>query len=186
MAKDTRQNMIERAAILLATKGLQGTSFSEVLGASGAPRGSLYYHFPDGKDELVLEAIRHAGSNALEAMKSARGRPADEVAQLFLSLWRTLLVRTEFHAGCAVAAVTIASSSARVVTEAASIFRSWRQTLGDLLAEGGIPFDRAPAMAATLIAASEGATIVSRAERNLEPFDLVAEETVRAVRAAIA
>jgi len=61
MARDTRQKMIERAAILLAQKGLQGASFSEVLEASGAPRGSLYHHFPGGKDELVLAAVALAG-----------------------------------------------------------------------------------------------------------------------------
>ncbi len=53
-ASDIKQRMIEQAVILLAKKGLQGASFSEMLQASSAPRGSLYHHFPGGKDELVL------------------------------------------------------------------------------------------------------------------------------------
>ena len=50
--------MIEAAMYLIASKGVQATSFADVLKASGAPRGSVYHHFPGGKDELVLAAER--------------------------------------------------------------------------------------------------------------------------------
>ncbi len=43
-----KQRMIREAALALARKGLQRASFAEVLEASGAPRGSLYHHFPGG------------------------------------------------------------------------------------------------------------------------------------------
>src|ERR1700748_498529 len=99
-ASDIKQRMIEQAVILLARKGLQGTSFSEILQASGAPRGSLYHHFPGGKDELVLAALEHAGNQAMELLDRQSGKPAREVAQAFLSLWRTVLARSEFSAGC--------------------------------------------------------------------------------------
>ena len=62
---DARRKMIESAAILLATRGLEGTSFSDVLERSGAPRGSIYHHFPEGKDELVDAAIALAGDHQL-------------------------------------------------------------------------------------------------------------------------
>ena len=51
--------------VLLAQKGVQGTSFMDVLEATGAPRGSLYHHFPGGKDELVLAAMDEASREAL-------------------------------------------------------------------------------------------------------------------------
>ncbi len=58
MADGVKQRMIREAALALARKGLQRASFSEVLEASGAPRGSLYHHFPGGKGELVLDGAR--------------------------------------------------------------------------------------------------------------------------------
>src|ERR1700675_2645320 len=103
MAGEIRQRMIERTAILLAKKGLQGTSFSEVLEASGAPRGSLYHHFPGGKNELILEAIKVAGARAIAVLDAIEGQPADKVAKQFLALWRTVLEKSNFGAGCAVA-----------------------------------------------------------------------------------
>ena len=57
MATDTRTRMIEATALLLRRRGYHGTSLNDILSASGAPRGSLYFHFPGGKDQLVIEII---------------------------------------------------------------------------------------------------------------------------------
>ena len=58
MKQDSQEQMIEGALSLLAKQGLQATSFSEVLKLTKAPRGSIYHHFPGGKDQLVAEALR--------------------------------------------------------------------------------------------------------------------------------
>jgi TetR/AcrR family transcriptional regulator, lmrAB and yxaGH operons repressor len=179
-----KQTMIERTAVLLAKKGLQGTSFSEILEASGAPRGSLYHHFPGGKDELVLAALEHAGQQALDVLDRLSGKPARDIAETFLSLWRSVLSRSEFSAGCAVVAVTVAADSDALRARASDILRSWRERLAALFAEAGIPKKKARALATSLVAACEGAVILSRAERSFEPFDLVSAEQLAAIEAA--
>ena len=60
MRSEARRKMIESATTLLAMRGVQGTAFSDVLERSGAPRGSIYHHFPRGKDQLVEAAIELA------------------------------------------------------------------------------------------------------------------------------
>jgi AcrR family transcriptional regulator len=185
VANDIRQRMIEQAVKLLAMKGLQGASFSEVLQASGAPRGSLYHHFPGGKDELVLAALDVAGGRALSFLDTLEGRPAGEVARAFFGLWRIVLERSDFGAGCAVVAVTVAADSSELLDAAAGVFRAWRERLGACLAAGGIAPARAPTIAALLISASEGAVAVARAERSFTPFDLVAAELQQMVEAAV-
>ena len=176
--------MIERTAVLLAKKGLQGTSFSEVLEASGAPRGSLYHHFPNGKDELVVAALGIASLRAMTVLDQLAGRSAPDVAGAFIALWRAVLDKSEFGAGCAVAAVTVAADSPALLDRAAKVFREWRSRLAELLADGGIESSRALSLSATLIAACEGAVVLARAERSFEPFDLVAAEQLAAVRGA--
>jgi len=177
--------MIERTAVLLAKKGLQGTSFSEVLEASGAPRGSLYHHFPGGKEELVLAALHVASDRAMDVLNRLEGRPATEIAQAFFELWRMVLSKSNFEAGCSVVAVTVAADAPALLESTAEIFRAWRTRLGELLNKGGVPAERASALSAMLIAASEGAVILSRAERSFEPFDLVAHSQLAVIRAAI-
>ena len=185
MAGNIKQTMIERTAVLLAKKGLQGASFSEILEASGAPRGSLYHHFPGGKDELVLAALEHAGGQALDMLDRLSGKPAREVAEAFLSLWRTVLARSDFAAGCAVVAVTVAAESEALRTRSAEILKRWRERLAMLFAEGGMPQKKARAVAASLVAACEGAVILARAEHSFEPFDLVAVEQLAMIDAAV-
>ena len=174
MVSETRSRMVEGAARLLAMQGLEGTSFSEVLELTGAPRGSVYHHFPEGKDQLIAAAIDLAGSRALAAVDEWTGRSPEEVAAAFLELWRSVLVRSRLRAGCAVLAVTVATDSPDLIAAAAGVFRSWRERLAALLADGGHPHPES--FAATLVAASEGAVVISRAEQSMEPFELVAEQ----------
>jgi AcrR family transcriptional regulator len=173
---DTRRKMIESAVTLLAMRGLQGTSFSDVLERSGAPRGSIYHHFPDGKDQLVDAAIELAGDRALGVLDAVEGAPPMEVTRYFLDLWRQVLVRSNLRAGCAVLAVTVATDSPDLLDHAASIFRAWRGRLAELYEHGGLEPAVAARLAATVVAASEGAVVISRAERSVEPFELVVEQ----------
>jgi TetR/AcrR family transcriptional regulator, lmrAB and yxaGH operons repressor len=177
---DARRKMVESAATLLATRGLQGTAFSDVLDRSGAPRGSIYHHFPEGKDQLVDAAIELAGERALGALEAARGSPPKDVTRYFLDLWRQVLVRSDLRAGCAVLAVTVATDSPDLLGHAATIFRAWRGRLAELYELGGMDADAAMRLATTVVAASEGAVVVSRAERTLEPFELVADQLLAA------
>ena len=182
MARGVRARMVASAADLLARRGLQATSLAEVLDRSAAPRGSMYHHFPDGKDELVGSALDLAGARAIELLDRKAGAPAEEVAAWFLHIWREVLVRSNFEAGCAVLAVTVAADSAELRQRAAVVFTTWRRRLAELLEQGGMEQRDAARLAATLIASSEGAVALSRAEQSLEPFDLVAEQLLGQIR----
>ena len=184
MAGDIRQRMIGRTAVLLAKKGLQGTSFSEVLEASGAPRGSLYHHFPGGKDELVMAALGATADQMREALKGLSGAPAGEVARAFGRVWRTILERSDFAVGCAVVAITVAAESPSMLNRAGEVFRSFGANLAKLLIDGGVASERSQALAVMLISGFEGAVVLARAQRSFEQFDLVAAELYAIVDAA--
>src|SRR5436190_18974231 len=173
---DSRQKMIQSAVVLLAMHGLDGTSFSDVVARSGAPRGSIYHHFPDGKEQLVQAAIALAGEQALRVLEPVDGRPPREVTEFFLGVWRAVLERSGLQAGCAVLAVTVATDSRALLDDAAAVFRAWRKRLAELYVTGGMTPAAAARFAATLVAATEGAVVVSRAEQSMEPFELVADQ----------
>ncbi|MEA2613254.1 MAG: TetR/AcrR family transcriptional regulator, lmrAB and yxaGH operons repressor [Chloroflexota bacterium] len=183
MARGVRERMVASAVDLLARRGLQSTSFSEVLERSGAPRGSIYHHFPDGKDQMVGAALDAAGGRAIELLDRKAGAPAEEVATWFLHIWREVLIRGRFEAGCAVLAVAVAADSPELLDQTARVFRAWRGRLAELLEQGGLRADDAQRFAALLVASSEGAVVLARAEQSLEPFDLVADQLLDQVRA---
>ena len=166
--------MISATLRLLATRGLQGASLAEILGLSGAPRGSVYHHFPGGKDELVAEAITLAGRRALTLLDDLDGQPAEEIADRFFASWRELLVRSNFRAGCSVLAVTVAADSAELIARSGAVFDAWRDRIAALFAAAGLPPAEARSRALTLIAVAEGAVVMSRASRDLAPFETIA------------
>jgi AcrR family transcriptional regulator len=170
---DVRTKMVKGAAGLLATKGVEGTSFAEVLDATDSPRGSVYHHFPGGKSELVHAALDLVSSRALAVMESRRGSSAEAIVKEFLDLWRQLLDSSDLTAGCAVLAVTVAGSDIDLLDHAGSIFRDWTAHLAGLLVAGGVGETSAPQLATMVIAATEGGVALCRAERSREPFDLV-------------
>jgi AcrR family transcriptional regulator len=174
--------MVDGAVILLATRGVEGTSFKEVLSVACAPRGSVYHHFPGGKSELLHSALNRASERALGSMEATRGQSAAEVLERFLSLWRALLDYSELKAGCAVVSVTVAGPDADILDQVGSIFRTWTDQLAGLFVAGGVPEGEARRLATTTIAATEGAVLLSRAQQSRDPFDEVAATLTKLVR----
>ena len=72
MPQDSRASMVRSAAALIGSQGVSATSFSDVLADSGAPRGSIYHHFPDGKKQLAEDAIRWTSDRVLAYQAQSR------------------------------------------------------------------------------------------------------------------
>ena len=86
-----RQTMVWAAAKLFRRQGYSGTGLRDILAASGAARGSLYHHFPGGKEEIGAAAVTAAGSLVTETFQELANlsdSPAD-----FLRHYTDLLVR---------------------------------------------------------------------------------------------
>jgi AcrR family transcriptional regulator len=176
MPSDAREQMVRSAIILLAKHGYQATSFGAVLSHSHAPRGSIYHHFPGGKDELIAAAVEGAGANAIALLDGLEGRPPIEVVDGFLAMWRALLERSDFALGCSVLAVAVSADPGGLVARAGTVFRAWGDRLAELFVAGGRNPASAHALATLVIAASEGAVVLARAQRDLAPFEAVAEQ----------
>lgn len=102
MAKDTRTRMLETTALLLRQRGYHGTSLNDILSTSGAPRGSLYFHFPDGKDQLVVEVTRDSVEKVTQRLGealAAEADPAVAVHHIYQAIGR-MLEENEFTLGC--------------------------------------------------------------------------------------
>lgn len=183
MSAGVRDRMVAGAVKLLAKHGLQATSFSTVLAEAKAPRGSIYHHFPGGKDELVAAAIAATEQHALGLLDQQPGASAVVVAQSFLGAWRALLTFGRFDAGCALVAVTIAAENPGQRERTAQAFTAWQQKLAAALRAGGLGAGDAEQAAALLLAASEGAVVICRAQQDVRYFDIVAAQLLDHVRA---
>lgn len=184
---DTKDRMVTSAALLLREHGVAGTSFAKVLEHSGAPRGSVTHHFPDGKRQLVAEAVRFAGDAASAAMRRAIER-GDDPAQVFAMVcgfYRRALVDSAFAASCPVGAVAQEAYDDPALREAAdTVFDEWRSIFVDALVAAGRRRKVANELAELCIAGLEGALMLARVQRDPAPIDRVQRQLVALLAAA--
>jgi AcrR family transcriptional regulator len=179
--------MVRSAALLFREQGYSGTAFSDVIAHSGAPRGSIYHHFPGGKAQLAEEAVAWAAEAIAARLDEtlAQERDAASVLRAFLAPWREVLERSDFRAGCPLVAVAVETDvPPRLAAAAADAFAGWQRLLAARLRAASIPAARAAALASLTLAAIEGAVLLCRAQRSTAPLDAVAAELARAIESA--
>lgn len=182
---DARQRLTDAAAALLREQGLHATGVKQIAAAARVPMGSLYFHFPGGKQELVHSAMTAAGAGVdagLDRLLSFSGDARSAVVA-FVEQSGAALEASGYRSGCPLAttALELGTDDAEVAAVIADWFGSWRSRIeGALHAEGYV---EAAALATLAVAAMEGALLLARVERRLEPVHSVAA-TVDAVLAA--
>ncbi len=174
----TRTKMLESAAQVLRERGAAAVTVDEVLARSGAPRGSVYHHFPGGRAQILREALEYAGREITASIDEAAGESAAALLRLFVQFWEQCLIDSDYQAGCPVLAAAVGSGEdeQQLSASAGDIFSRWREASRQAyLREGFEPTDAA-ALADTTISAMEGAVVLCRSTRSLEPLHSVAQQ----------
>lgn len=170
--------MVAATAELLRNQGYDGTGMSKVLEESGAPRGSLYFHFPGGKNQLAREAVETEGATiarGIELLLSSSDDVAEAVGRVVEYLAGDL-ERSGYRRGCPVAAVTLDSAiSSEPVREAcAEAFDRWQRLIEARLRRAGWSAATASEEAILVLSAIEGGLTLARAQRDPAPLHAVA------------
>jgi len=177
---ETRERLVATAADMLRRRGLSATSIRELAKAARAPLGSTYHYFPEGKKQVVTEAVGYAGEKVSSILKGALEEGPVTGVEAFLRLWLGVIVDTDFNAGCPIISVALVEPSSNEVeaaqVEAAKVLDLWEALISDSLQKHGVEAVRANRLATTIIASTEGALAISRAKRDAAPFERVAQQ----------
>ncbi|TPK56429.1 MULTISPECIES: TetR/AcrR family transcriptional regulator [unclassified Mesorhizobium] len=189
MANDTRARILETTGLLLRRRGYHGTSLNDILSASGAPRGSLYFHFPGGKDQLVVEVTRASVAEVTErlgAELAAESDPAVAVHHIYQSVAR-MLEDNEFSLGCPIAPVVLdAPNDVPDLEEICrSAFEQWIGLLRQAFVRAGVVERRARALALLVESSLEGLMVIARATRDRSSINVVADEVTTLIEQAV-
>lgn len=188
VAGDARARLVAGTADMLRRRGLNAASVRELAKHAGAPLGSTYHYFPGGKYQLAAEAVRWADDLTARALAEAMAAGPREGLEKFLAMWRTILVDSEFRAGCPVLAVCVddVPDEDGAPREAAVFaFSNWVSILVSALREHGVGREDATGTATLIVAAVEGAVAMCRAERSSDPLDRVGEQLQRVLGDAL-
>ena len=186
--ESTKERIVTASAELFRRQGYTGTGVKEIVAAAKAPFGSLYHHFPGGKEEIGAEAIRWAGAmygRLLPAVFDPAPDVVTGVRDFFAGAAETLR-ETGYEDACPIATVAleVASTNEPLRQATADVFEGWIAGGTAYFAREGFPEETARELVIAMICALEGAFVLSRAMRTTEPLAVAGELMAQAVLAA--
>ena len=175
-----RERMIVSTALLIRERGARSTSIDDVLAHSGAPRGSVYHHFPGGRAQLLARGDR---LRRRVRRRADRARPRARSSSSTRSPRPTASssIAADYRAGCPIVAVAVEAGERLVRPPASDAAAAFAPLDGAARRPRSRPTAIAPKRAPTsspslVIASIEGAIVLARAERSVEPLDTVHRE----------
>ncbi len=185
---DSRRKIVEAASRLLEEQGYHATGLSQIVEESGAPKGSLYYYFPDGKREISETALRETGQRVESNIRQILGS-ASSAAKGVQTLIETIGRRMEasnYQAGGPITTVALetAPDSKRLNRACQEIYNDWRVALRNRIVEDGVGGDRADRLAGTVLASIEGAMVLARTHQDRGPLEEAATSMTELIKAA--
>jgi TetR/AcrR family transcriptional repressor of lmrAB and yxaGH operons len=181
----TREQFIETTCTLLEAQGYHATGLNQIVQESGAPKGSLYYHFPNGKEELVAAAIERTGQLLAERVQTGlaqHSHPAEAVRHLARTI-AEYIESSGFRAGgpLTMVAMETATSSERINLACRAAFAGLQAAFCAKLIAGGCAEAHAADLAEYIVAAIEGGTLLSRTTHSGDPLRRVADQLHRRI-----
>lgn len=173
-ASDSKGKTLRAAASLFRQQGYHGTALHDILAAAGSPRGSLYFHFPRGKEEIGEAALALSGEAVRQGI--AKAAEASENAEIFLvRMVRGMaaeLERSNYKEGCPIATSALETSAQSEVLGAAvrGAFQKWELEIKRGLFRFGMAAGDADLVATMVLSQLEGALLLARTYRSPEPL----------------
>src|SRR5437868_1440226 len=186
---NTKERILDVTAEMFRRYGYTGTGLKQVVANANAPFGSLYHFFAGGKQQLGEEVIRRAGQMYFELVATVFDAASDAVqgtSDVFIGA-AAVLQATDYADACPIetVALEVASSNEPLRQATADVFESWIDGATERFVDAGVDAAKARELAIFLIAALEGAFVLSRAMKSTEAIQIAGEMASGVVRAAV-
>lgn len=183
-----RESLINAACELFRARGYEGVGVAELLQKSGAPRGSLYFHFPGGKEEIGVEAVKRVGISVADQFRALHESGVDMdtlIDRVFKQTAKTVKDRA-FEASCPIAATAagLGKHNPQLAAAVRDMFASWEREVSVAAIARGMTPKHAAEFAAAMLTCIEGALIVSKAQGTIAAHTASAK-ALKAMAAAL-
>ncbi|MGL4558909.1 MAG: TetR/AcrR family transcriptional regulator, partial [Afipia sp.] len=187
--RDARTRALETAERLFRTQGFAATGLTQILDESGSPKGSFYFHFPDGKQQLAREVLDIYGNRVRAGLAMLAEKHPGDPSGYVRTVAKTMAKEMEasgWALGCAAQnlANELAPGDPEFADAAAKVFGGWIAVITEAIKPSYPSRAIAERRATALLAALEGAKTLARTTRSAAPFDAVIDMMMPELRRA--
>jgi TetR/AcrR family transcriptional repressor of lmrAB and yxaGH operons len=164
--------MVRTTAKLLQRQGYHGTGLNQIVAESDSPKGSIYFHFPGGKEQLASEALDLSGQVVADQLRAHAAGSTVATLDAYLRTVAERLERSEFRDGCPIATVAleVAPSSPALSTACASSFDRLIGVIAEMLVADGFAEEDAQHRATLIYAVFQGVLVMAKGQRSVAPL----------------
>ncbi|MDI1263140.1 MAG: TetR/AcrR family transcriptional regulator [bacterium] len=181
-----RGAIVRAAATLFRRNGFAATGINEIAEVSGAPKGSLYHYFPEGKDQIAEAAVRFAGAGVVATLEKLAQEHGDAASMVraYCKLVAGWMAKSGFRDGCPITTTLLESAPQSVGLTGAGreAFERWCGVIAAALTRDGFSRAEARRLSTLAVSAIEGALILARVEANARPIEDVARSLGEVLR----
>jgi|SRR5690242_8352723 TetR/AcrR family transcriptional repressor of lmrAB and yxaGH operons len=181
-----RGAIIRAAATLFRRNGYAATGINEIAELAGAPKGSLYHYFPDGKDQIGEAAVRFAGKLVIATLEKLEQehKSAAAMMQAYCRLLAGWMAKSGFRDGCPISTTLLESvpQSPGIALAGREAFAAWQAVIARALLRDGFSKGEARRLSTFAVSSIEGALILARVESGSEPIEDVGRSLASVLR----
>lgn len=170
----SRTALVDTAAVLFRRQGYAATGVNQILEDADVKAGSLYHHFPDGKQQLAAAVVERVGSGIESRLREALAidLPVTDIVEGFIDVMAAGLADDQ-RDGCPIEPIATESVNASATVRAASaaVFDGWRRAISERLRVDGWQESDADRTALGLVALVEGALLLARVAGDIAALD---------------
>lgn len=186
----SREKMVLAAEDLFRRRGYAGTSLLEIVDHCNVSRGSIYFHFPGGKEQLAVEVLAHYDErlgDLIDAAAEDAAGPGD-VVEAIAARFADTLEESGYELGCPAVptALEAAPQSPELMEACRRTFNRWQDRLQSHFERLGVDASQVEALAELTMSALEGALILARLENSPAPLTRVGAHVAAVVDAGAA
>lgn len=170
---DTRSRILSSAFRLFRKHGYHGVGLNDILAAASAPKGSLYHHFPGGKEEIGVAVVAEITRGILALFGASRAKKTSTVLMQVGEQMSATIERTN-HEICTLFTAFLAerSASPKLGEAVANAYSEMTLAIETRLKQDGFAARVARERAATVVMLLEGGAMIAQAQQSVAPFSL--------------
>ncbi|EJR44434.1 hypothetical protein IIM_05176 [Bacillus cereus VD107] len=182
---DTKEKLLNAASKLFRRQGYHATSLSQITKESNAPRGSIYYYFPEGKEQLAKEAIKRTGKKVKSYLEESLALEEDAALAIHNHIKRVVSkftlekVYNDTNISLAAMSSEVWSSNETLRQACEEVYEEWEQVYTDKLVRSGYKPEEAKRLGVAIQAWAEGAYVLSLSKKDPLPMLTVSEQILK-------